>query len=77
MKNFLSESKLQVVEEKVFKDRVMAKLGWSSDQWWNRVKGRTAITEAERLVMRQTIAEIRNEVANGTLDLRAYNNKDK
>lgn len=76
MKKFLSESKLQVVEEKVFKDRVMEKLGWSSDQWWNRFKGRTAITEAERLVMHQTIAEIRNEVADGQLDLSIYNNKE-
>lgn len=76
MKKFLSESKLQVVEERVFKDRVMEKLGWSSDQWWNRFKGRTAITEAERLVMCQTIAEIRNEVSDGQLDLSIYNNKE-
>lgn len=77
MKSFLAESKLQVVEEAAFRDRIMAKLGWSNDQWWNRLKGRTPIKEAERLVMNQTIAEIRSEVAAGTLDLRAYNNKEK
>lgn len=75
MKNFLLETGLTVIESSCFKDRVFVKLGWTPDVWWNKVKGRTPLKPAERLVLEQVLTEIRQEVSAGTLDLRAYNNK--
>lgn len=73
MKKFFEESGLLVIEERAFRDRVINALGWSSDQWANRLSGRTALSSAERAVLSQELVKLRHLVASGALDLRAYN----
>lgn len=75
MQNFLLETGLKVIEERCFRDRICRKLSMSEQAWWNRISGRTALSASERIIMEQELQQLRDEVASGVLDLRAYNNK--
>lgn len=75
MQKFLFESGLTVLEERCFRDRICARIGWSEQVWWNKLRERTQVKPLETEAMWQVINQIREEVASGTLDLRAYNNK--
>lgn len=75
MQKFLLQSGLLVVEEKAFKSRVCDRLEWTERQWYYRLTEKTALTAAERIVMETILAELRTDVLNGKLDLRAYNIK--
>ncbi len=73
MQNFLKDHNVLIIEERVFKDRVCATLGFTERQWYYRSINKTALTNAERIVMEQVLDKIRAEVASGVLDLCSYN----
>lgn len=73
MYDFLSQNKVMVVEANVLKDRACHQLGWTEKQYWYRAAYRQQLTPAERIAMGTILNTIRVEVAEGTLDLRAYN----
>ena len=45
----------------LFRSRCMAQLGWTYEQWKNRVIERTPLNPAERQVMQQIFEELQKE----------------
>ena len=73
MYDFLSQNKVMVVEANVLKDRACQQLGWTEKQYWYRSAYKKQLTPAERIALDTILNTIRAEVAEGNLDLRAYN----
>lgn len=73
MYDFLSQNKVMVVEASVLKDRACQQLGWTEKQYWYRSAYKKQLTPAERIALDTILNTIRVEVAEGNLDLRAYN----
>lgn len=61
MKNFIHEVQLLVGEERILRQKAQEKLGWTSDQWYDRFSGRVALKPAERIALEVLTKEIREE----------------
>lgn len=53
--------KVAVTDENLFRERAMATLEWSRDQYNNRVQGRTRVTPAERAILLKIAEEIKTQ----------------
>lgn len=73
MYDFFSQNKVLVMEASVLKDRACQQLGWTEKQYWYRSTYKQQLTPAERIAMGTILNTIRVEVAEGNIDLRAYN----
>lgn len=60
MKEILKQ--VSVADEKLFKEAALKRLGWSRDQYNNRVQGRTRLTSAERAILLNVAEEIKTQV---------------
>jgi hypothetical protein len=60
MKEILKQ--VSVTDEKLFKEAALKRLGWSRDQYNNRVQGRTRLTSAERAILLNVAEEIKTQV---------------
>lgn len=70
MKNFISETKMTVAEELVFKNRLLDEsqdFHFTQDQYENRLYGRTKIKPSELIVMKQILQEIRFNLENNII----------
>lgn len=61
MKNFIHEVQLLVGEERVLRQKAQEKLGWTTDQWYDRFSGRVALKPAERIALEVLTKEMREE----------------
>lgn len=50
-----------VTDECLFRTRALAELGWTRDQYNNRVQGRTRVTPAERAILLKIAEEIKTQ----------------
>lgn len=65
MKEFLTKTGMTILEEPVFKERITDSsrdFYFTEDQYYNRWRGRTKVTPAERMAMVAVLDEIRNEM---------------
>ncbi len=50
-----------VPDENIFRTRALEELGWTRDQYNNRVQGRTRVTPAERAILLKIAEEIKTQ----------------
>lgn len=50
-----------VTDESLFRTRALVELGWTRDQYNNRVQGRTRVTPAERAILLKIAEEIKTQ----------------
>ncbi len=65
MKVFLTKTGMTILEEPVFKERITDSsrdFYFTEDQYYNRWRGRTKVTPAERMAMVAVLNEIRTEM---------------
>ncbi len=53
--------KVSVMDEAAFRARALQELGWTRDQYNNRVQGRTRVTPAERVILLKIADKIRKQ----------------
>ncbi len=58
MKTYLN--KIAYPDYPAFRKKVLQELHWTDDQYDNRLKGRTKISHAERLVLEQITNQFKN-----------------
>ena len=53
--------KVSVADEATFRARALQELGWTRNQYNNRVQGRTRVTPAERVILLNIANKIRKQ----------------
>ena len=64
MEDFFRQEAVLVVEEKRFRDKLLVENGgiFTRDQYLNRMSGRTPLSMAERIICKQKLEEVRQEI---------------
>ena len=64
MEEFFRQEAVLVVEEKRFRDKMLVENGgiFTRDQYLNRMSGRTHLSVAERIICKQKLEEVRQEI---------------
>ena len=53
--------KVSVLDESSFRAQALKELGWTRDQYNNRVQGRTRVTPAERVILLKIADKIQKQ----------------